>query len=114
MLRRRTGDYSYQYAVCMDDADQGITDVVRGQDLLPATGRQLVLRIVETLARSLAVPVFAKIRLLDEGVDATVAFARQLESAGCALLAVHGRRPVVALGHLALCKPVQQRGRVGP
>lgn len=43
VLRRRTGDYSYQYAVCMDDADQGITDVVRGQDLLPSTGRQLLL-----------------------------------------------------------------------
>lgn len=43
VLRRRTGDYSYQYAVCMDDAEQGITDVVRGQDLLPSTGRQLLL-----------------------------------------------------------------------
>ena len=49
-----------------------------------------MLRIIETLAKSLAVPVFAD-SPLDEGVDATVAFARQLESAGCALLAVHGR-----------------------
>lgn len=53
--------------------------------------RQLVLKIVETLAKSLTVPVFCKIRLLDDGIDATVSFARQLESAGCALLAVHGR-----------------------
>ena len=53
--------------------------------------RQLVLRIVAHLARHLIVPVFCKIRLLDEGIDETVRFAQQLEAAGCALLAVHGR-----------------------
>ena len=55
------------------------------------TDRLLVLRIVATLARQLTVPVFCKIRLLDEGVEETVAFAKQMEAAGCALLAVHGR-----------------------
>ena len=50
-----------------------------------------MLRIVSTLALNLAVPVFCKIRLLDGGEEETVAFARQLEAAGCALLAVHGR-----------------------
>jgi glutamyl-Q tRNA(Asp) synthetase len=43
VLRRRTGDYSYQCAVIIDDAEQGITHVVRGYDLLPSTGRQLLL-----------------------------------------------------------------------
>ena len=52
--------------------------------------RQLVLRIVTTLARGLRVPVFCKIRLLDD-VDETLRFAGQLQAAGCALLAVHGR-----------------------
>ena len=55
------------------------------------SGRAGVLRIVSTLALNLAVPVFCKIRLLDGGEEETVAFARQLEAAGCALLAVHGR-----------------------
>ncbi len=54
-------------------------------------GRALVLRMVQTLSRGLRLPVFCKIRLLDEGEEATIAFARQLEAAGCALLAVHGR-----------------------
>nr|MBV6630348.1 tRNA glutamyl-Q(34) synthetase GluQRS [Oceanococcus sp. HetDA_MAG_MS8] len=43
VLRRRTGDYSYQFAVTIDDAEQGITHVVRGCDLLPSTGRQMLL-----------------------------------------------------------------------
>ena len=38
----------------------------------------------------LTVPVFCKIRLLDN-LDETLAFAEQLQQAGCALLAVHGR-----------------------
>ncbi|KAL1527221.1 hypothetical protein AB1Y20_015898 [Prymnesium parvum] len=61
-----------------------------GAFLLDAADRPLVLRIVSTLARGLAVPVFCKIRLLD-ALEDTLAFVRQLEDAGCALLAVHGR-----------------------
>ena len=53
--------------------------------------RELVLTIVSTLARGLVVPVFCKIRLLDEGLEATIDFCRQLAAAGCALIAVHGR-----------------------
>jgi tRNA-dihydrouridine synthase 1 len=53
--------------------------------------RERVLGIVSILARSLRIPVFCKIRLLDDGIDETVRFAQQLERAGCALLAVHGR-----------------------
>lgn len=50
----------------------------------------LVLSIVSTLSRGLRIPLFCKIRLFDE-LDDTLAFCRQLEAAGCALLAVHGR-----------------------
>jgi glutamyl-tRNA synthetase len=43
VLRRGDGVYAYQLAVSADDLAMGITEIVRGDDLVPSTPRQLLL-----------------------------------------------------------------------
>ena len=48
-IRDRDGQWTYQFAVCVDDIDEGITHVVRGEDLRNSTARQIAL--MELLGR---------------------------------------------------------------
>jgi glutamyl-Q tRNA(Asp) synthetase len=44
ILKRADGLMAYQLATVVDDADAGVTDVVRGIDLMPSTPRQIALQ----------------------------------------------------------------------
>ncbi len=56
LLRDRHGQWTYQFAVTVDDMLQGVNVVIRGGDLLDSTGRQL--RLARMLGRARS-PVFA-------------------------------------------------------
>ena len=62
VIRRRDGLYAYQLAVVLDDAWQGVTDIVRGADLLDNTPRQLYLQELLGIAhpRYLHVPLIVQ------------------------------------------------------
>jgi glutamyl/glutaminyl-tRNA synthetase len=49
LIRDRLGNWTYQFAVSVDDFRQGIDLVIRGVDLLPSTGRQI--RLARLLGR---------------------------------------------------------------
>jgi glutamyl-Q tRNA(Asp) synthetase len=59
VLKRADGFFAYQLAVVVDDAEQGVTDVVRGADLLDSTPRQIYLQhcLRSATPRYLHVPV---------------------------------------------------------
>jgi glutamyl-tRNA synthetase/glutamyl-Q tRNA(Asp) synthetase len=50
LARDRHGNFTYQFCVVVDDLEQGVDVVIRGEDLLASTGRQL--RLARMLGRT--------------------------------------------------------------
>ena len=112
LLRDRLGNWTYQFAVVVDDWRQDVDLVVRGEDLLESTGRQI--RLARMLGRP-APPVFLHHALVrkpdgaklskssrDEGI-------RDLRAAGISPAEVLGR--AAALGGLVSApRPVSAGG----
>jgi glutamyl-Q tRNA(Asp) synthetase len=86
VLLRADGCWAYQLAVVVDDAAQGITDVVRGADLLDSTPRQILLQ----RRLGLPTPRHAHLPLIVDGEG------RKL-SKSLAALPVDGADPLPAL-----------------
>ena len=73
IVRRRDGVFAYQLAVVVDDAMQGITDVVRGADLLESTGWQIALQ----RSLGLSTPRYGHLPLLMEAGGTKLAKSRR-------------------------------------
>lgn len=95
VVRRVDGVASYQLAVAVDDAAQGITHVLRGDDLLPSTPRQLQLY----QALGLSPPRYAHVPLLI-GTDGKRLAKRE---GGLTVVALResGHTPEAVVGRLA-------------
>lgn len=92
---KSAGTPAYQLAVVVDDADQGMTEVLRGDDLVPSTPRQLLL--YEALG--LRPPSFTHVPLV-VGPDGRRLAKRHGDTRLAALRAA-GVRPEALLGLLA-------------
>ena len=95
VLRRADGIWAYQLAVVVDDAEAGISEVIRGEDLLSSTPRQIA------LYRALGYPVprFAHVGLVVDAEGARLATRHRATSIES--LRESGRSPEEVIGELA-------------
>ena len=95
VVARADGIPAYQLAVVVDDAAMGVTEVVRGDDLLPSAARQLLLY----QALGLPAPRFAHVPLV-EGADGD-RLAKRHRALSLGELRERGAEPRAVVGLLA-------------
>jgi glutamyl/glutaminyl-tRNA synthetase len=106
LLRDRTGNWTYQFAVVVDDQRQGIDLVVRGHDLLPSTGRQI--RLSRMLGRERP-PVFLHHPLIRKPDGAKL--SKSSGDTGVRELRRAGTKPEAVLGRAAFLVRLLERPR---
>ncbi|HEY8534822.1 MAG TPA: glutamate--tRNA ligase family protein [Vicinamibacterales bacterium] len=108
LVRDRVGQWTYQFAVTVDDMVDGVTHVIRGRDLLASTGRQI--RLARLLGRGTP-PRFAHHPLLlgEDGAKLSKSRGdtgiRELRAAGLSPEEVLGRA-AHAVGLIDRLRPV--------
>jgi glutamyl-tRNA synthetase len=108
MIGRRDGAPAYQLAVVVDDALQGVTEVVRGSDLLPSSARQtLVAR-----ALSLPLPSYFHVPLVTD--EAGRRLAKRARDLGLAELRERGVDPRAIVGWCARSAGLSAPERASP
>ncbi len=109
VVARADGIPAYQLAVAVDDAAMAVTDVVRGDDLLPSTARQLLL----FRALGLSAPRFAHLPLV-LGEDGQ-RLAKRHGAPSLGALRARGAGPEEIVGLLAALSGLAPRGaRLSP
>ena len=105
---RRDGAIAYQLAVVVDDADAGITDVVRGRDIAPSTATQVLLQRLLGVAQ----PHYRHHFLLLEPRAATSSRSCTARSRGaCCARATPSRASCAASSRAPRTSPAASRAR---
>lgn len=105
VLRRADGWWAYQLAVVVDDAVQGVTDVVRGADLLESTPRQLLLQ----QALGVSQPRYLHLPLVVDGEGRKLS-----KSAGSLPVDPHDPVPALRAAWIALGQDIRRLPSRGP
>jgi glutamyl-tRNA synthetase len=106
ILRRADGIFAYQFAVVVDDALMHIHQVVRGNDLLNSTARQILL--YEALG--FPVPTFAHVPLIVD--EQGKRLSKRTQSTGLDPLRARGMTPEQVVGELAASCGLVEKGRL--
>ena len=96
LLRDRLGNWTYQFAVTVDDLEQQVDLVIRGQDLLASTGRQI--RLARMLGRNTPA-AYMHHALIRHGSGAKL--SKSNRDTGVRDLRAAGRSPAWVLGQAA-------------
>ena len=105
IVRRADGLWAYQLAVVVDDAAQGITDIVRGEDLADNTARQLLLQ--QALGVSTPRYLHTPLVMAADGHKLSKQNGAQALDLRNPVAALQAAAAVLGLPHLAATTPAQ-------